>query len=657
QIRLDVRLQDTAAGETIGAISETGTETKLFDLVTHTGAKLRDQLGAGPMSAGEAGEVRAALPTDPEAARLYAEGLWKLRVFDAVAARDLLERAVAANPNYAEAHAALAAAWSALGYDANAQQEAKRAFDLSGPLSREQRLAIEGRYREIAREWEKATEIYRTLAGFSPDNLEYGLRLASAQVQAGKGKDALETLAALRRLSPPSRDDPRIDLAESDAAESLGDWRRQLASADMAGKKAAALGARLVMARAQLQQAAAHQELGEPQKALAATEKAQKAYAATGDRRGSAQAVLQMGSVLSRQGDLKEARRRDEQALGTYREIGDQRGVASSLANLALVVYQQGKLSEARRLSEQALATFRKIGDRQSIATALNNVALVLSDMGDLAGARKYYEESLEIYRQTGNVADTGIALNNIGDLLSTQGDLAGAKKHYEDALAAFRQAGNKSHSAYPLFNLGLIQASQDDFAGARKRYEEALAIRTELGEKVRIQESQLFLAKLSLDEGHPAEAIARAQQAAEVFRAENATDREAFAQALLAEAYLELDKLTEAQQALDRANAVAGNSQIPQVRLILATASARLMGAKGKPAQGVQLLSRALARDGKASLIDNQYEARLRLGQLEIATGNANAGRARLAALEKEATERGYRFAARQAAKGGRQQ
>ena len=41
QIRVDLRLQDVAAGETVAAIAENGTETGLVDLVTRAGSRLR----------------------------------------------------------------------------------------------------------------------------------------------------------------------------------------------------------------------------------------------------------------------------------------------------------------------------------------------------------------------------------------------------------------------------------------------------------------------------------------------------------------------------------------------------------------------------------------------------------------------------------------
>jgi hypothetical protein len=97
--------------------------------------------------------------------------LAKLEKFDALAARALLEKAIAADPNHPLSHSALAQAWSALGYESKAAEEAKRALDPSANLPREQRLAIEGNYREFARDLPAAIEIYRTLSNFFPTTL------------------------------------------------------------------------------------------------------------------------------------------------------------------------------------------------------------------------------------------------------------------------------------------------------------------------------------------------------------------------------------------------------------------------------------------------------------------------------------------------------
>ena len=231
EIRLDMRLQDARQGESLAALSEKGNEGQIDELVSRAGVELREKLGVRGVTEDEAAAVKATLPSNPDAARLYSDGLSKLRLFEALAARELFERAVAAEPNFSLAHSALGSAWSALGYDNNAQLEAKKAFELSTNLPREQRLWVEGRYRESTYDWPKAVDVDKTLRDFFPDNLDYGLQSAVAQTAASQGKDALATIADLRKLPAPVRDDPRIDLAEATAAITLGNslthWSRQ----------------------------------------------------------------------------------------------------------------------------------------------------------------------------------------------------------------------------------------------------------------------------------------------------------------------------------------------------------------------------------------------------------------------------------------------
>src|SRR6266851_4565453 len=250
QMRLDVRLQDAEEGMTIAVFSETGTEKDLFGLVSRAGAKMRKKLGVGEVSTSEAGVVRASLPSNVEAARLYSEGLAKLRVYDALGARELLEKAVLIEPNHALSHSALSEAWSKLGYDAKESEEAKKALELADNFSREDRLAVEGRYRLTTHEWGKAVDAFKTLWDFFPDNVEYGVCLARAQILASTGKEALATVEALSKLPPPKGEDPRIDIVEAEASESILDFDRAQQAAARAAARSEVREARLLLAGA-----------------------------------------------------------------------------------------------------------------------------------------------------------------------------------------------------------------------------------------------------------------------------------------------------------------------------------------------------------------------------------------------------------------------
>src|SRR5262249_46616976 len=123
-------------------------------------------------------------------------------------------------------------------------------------------------------------------------------RLAASQTAAGKGRDALATLDALRRLPPPARDDPRIDLAEAEAARSLSDFARERTAAAAAGAKGTKTGARLLVANARLAEGWACRNLGKLAEASAALEDAKSAFTSASDSRGLARAVNYQGLVL-----------------------------------------------------------------------------------------------------------------------------------------------------------------------------------------------------------------------------------------------------------------------------------------------------------------------------------------------------------------------
>ncbi|MGH9390102.1 MAG: protein kinase domain-containing protein, partial [Vicinamibacteria bacterium] len=298
KIRLDLRLQDAQMGETVASVSDAGKEEDLLDLVSRTGARLRERLGVGELSPEAAASVGTSLPSNPEAARLYSEALVRLQQFDAKTARDLLEKAVAIEPEHALAQTTLAQAWSLLGFDERANAAAQKAFELSGSLSREMRLLVEARLRETSKEWDQAVEIYRTLFQFFPDNLDYGLRLAEAQTSAGKGNEALTTLEGLRQLPSPASVDPRIDLGEASAAYSLGDYERAQKAAATAAAKAMAHRAPLLAAYARTHEGWAFERLGRYDEATSAADEAKDAFSAAGDRRGVARALAVRQSVL-----------------------------------------------------------------------------------------------------------------------------------------------------------------------------------------------------------------------------------------------------------------------------------------------------------------------------------------------------------------------
>lgn len=650
QIRLDLRLQDAVAGETVAAISVKGSKARIDELVDHVGAALRKKLGVDEVSTADAKTIKASLPSNPEAVRFYFEGLAKLRVFDALGACELLEKAVAADPNHALAHSALAAAWAALRYDKKAQDEAKKAFVLSAMLSREDRLFVVGRYRETMHEWRRAAGIYKTLCDFFPDNLTYGLRLAGTQISAGKGKDALVTLEALRNLPPPAGNDPQIDIVEARAALSLTNFKRQQEAAARAAAKGKTIEARLVVAQARLLEGAALNGLGEPVKARHAYEEARQIYAAAGDQAGVARARTNIAVLLWDRGDLAGAKEMFEQALEVFRQVGNCFGEAAALNNIANVLKDQGILDSARKMHEEALGIRREIGHKSGVAQSLLNIGDILTLAGKLNEAKKNLQESLLFGRQTSDSLLISAALKNLAVVLAAQGDLDGAKKSYEQVLTMRREIGDRSGLANALNSLGELLYEQGNCAGARTIQEEALAIRTELGEKGNVAQSELDLAFLDIEQGRPAEAEELARKAIDEYQLERAADAEARARVVLARALLAQERPNEAGAAIGRAAKLVGKSQDRIVRLSVRIALGRVCAALGKSLEARKVLKATLAEAKERGFPTYQLDARLALGEIEMKFGKTWAGRNRLSALEREAAAKGFHLIASKA-------
>jgi serine/threonine protein kinase len=70
QVRVDVRIQDAATGETTASVAEVGTEKELFQLVSRAGSNLRREIGVGEISGVDLANVQASYPSTAEAGRL-----------------------------------------------------------------------------------------------------------------------------------------------------------------------------------------------------------------------------------------------------------------------------------------------------------------------------------------------------------------------------------------------------------------------------------------------------------------------------------------------------------------------------------------------------------------------------------------------------------
>ncbi len=642
-LRLNLRLQPAIGGDA-AVVSATGSESELFELVSRAASGVREELRLGRISARDAAAVRATLGANPEATRLYSEGLARLRGYDALGARDLLTAAVAADPDYALAYAALARTWSELGYDKRAQESARRAFELAKNLPGASYLAIEGRFHEVSGQWTEAEETYRVLRDWYPDDVDVALALAEAQTRAGHGREALATVESLRRL-PPVRDDPRIDLAEATAREALSDYEGAVAAAERAVAKGRENGARILVAEALKRQWRPLRDLGRTEEAEAALEEARRLFAQSGDRGSVAEVLSGVALLLEDRGRLARAESLYRQALEIHREIGDRKGVAEGLNNLADLILDRGELEAAREMVGQAVANAREIGDRELEAKYLDTQAWVLLRMAELAEASARAREAIAIYQAIGKREGLGWGRYYLGRVAFARGELQAAQAEYQAALEIGREIGSNHLPSFALHSLAEVSLARGDLETAASHEAGSRAVASELTPA----EIALLRCRLLLASGQLEEAESATRKLVRELRAEERRDDELAASALLAETLRLRGDLDAARDAIERALDLARESQNPLRRIEAELAAASVQAAGGDLRAARRRAEAAVEAANRRGLGGLVLEARLTLGEIEVAAGEA-AGRERLEALAAEAAERGYARVAQRA-------
>ncbi len=656
QLRIDLRLSDVRSGGSGTAIERSGTEAQLFDLVSEVAAELRDTLGVKKLSFTQQRQVRATLPSSPDAFRLYLDGLEKLRSFDALGARVSLERAVAIDPSYSLAHTVLSQALSSLGHDREAEESGQRATELAEGLPDEDNLRIQGRYFEAAGEWPRAIQAYRSLWRLSPDSVDYGLRLTEAQVTAGRGEDALATVEVLRAFPAPANNDPRIDLAEAQAAHSLADYRRQLTASKRGADKGNELGASILVAEARFWQGKAYYPLLEIDEATAAFEEARDLFTAAGDRGRVAEVLSRIADVLSYSEDVSEALDLYQQALSIHRQTGNRKGVSQALNSMAFQFYQQGDLAAAREMLEEAVAIGRETGDRYSEANYLDTLIEVLLREGDLKAANELAQREHTIYRELGNREGSAWSYFYLGRIALAAGDVPKARNLHDQALVLSDEIADPYLTGFVINALARDLLAEGDVPGARRMSADSSAILRQQGLEATLATSQMTAAQILLENGRASEAEALSREAAAVFRANAWSDDETAATVLLARTLLAQDEPAEAEATLAGIRERAGASQNPTVRMSAAMAEAELHATAGRADDAMGILESVAEETHRLGLTQLELEARLAWGEIEVTSGRRSAarvdsGRRRLEGLAEKARELGCGLIARKAA------
>lgn len=622
-LRLDLRLQRADGGAGERALPVEGSVAELFDLVGAAGRQLRAALGAREPEAAVVAGARGALPATEEAVRLYADGIAKLRAGEPLAARELLEAAVAEDPEAALAWSALARAWQDLGYAERALQAAETAWRHSERLVRPEALAVEARYRLAAGDTETGIENLRALWRFYPDDPEQGLALADALVDAARAREALEVVRELRALPGAAREDARIDLVAARAAEGLSDFAAALESARAAGAKAAAAGSRHLGARAQWEEGLALRKLGRAAESRAALLGARRAFAETGDRAGVARTLNQVADLERVEGRLDEAAALYAEARATYAALGNRPREARVELMQGLLKSERGDVAGAAAIYESALVKLREAGDRRGAAAALANLGSMRYQLGDLEGALERQREALAEFRELGDEARALVSLQNHAMIQQELGDFTAAAAALDEELGIARRIGDRAGEGYALKGLGDLAAERGDFDLALDRYREAHEVFRAAGQEIWVPRVELATAVVARDRGEAVAAERELERIAGAFDDAGSEAEGDEARLERALALITLGRLPDAAAQLERVADRAERSETRRLRELVELARGELELARGEHASARTRFAKLYEDCRRRGLVVRALEARVALARVAAASGD----------------------------------
>jgi len=483
QIRIDATLDDRKHNRTVRVKAEASNQNDLSAAVDRLAASIRQNLA---LSSDVVKELQAQSfkpsSTSLDALRDYNEGLQFLRQGNDLAAQKRLDAATKEDPEFAVAYSRLGEAYSALGYDTEAEQSARRAVELSQNLPLAQQYFIQASFARVTKDNAKAIAAYENLAKSFPDDLDVQFALGSLNEDAGNFDQArsyynkvlaadsknLDALLAVGRVeiksgNPQAGLDPldrarhlAIDLDNQEQqalilqatgiayklmnkpAEALRNYQDSMAINQKLGQKRGVAASMEEIAQMQLQ-------LGKPEAALAAYNDALKMRLDIGAKKEAGDTLIDLGDFYLERNQPDPALEKFKQSLQIQRDAGDENNQGLCLNNIAAAYAEKGEYDDALTYLQQALQIREKLNVPDDIADTLHNLGDSYTALGQYDQAMTSYMRGLDLYRKSNNSQGAAVMSHSMGVVFEYQGRLGPAVAALQDSLKALRDIGDKS--------------------------------------------------------------------------------------------------------------------------------------------------------------------------------------------------------------------
>ena len=539
-----------------------------------------------------------------EARRWYDVGTNALRDGAYYQASKALEQAIAADDNYALAHARLAEALMELDQVDAAKDELLRVATLSRQQSGLPQLDLaylNAITATVRRDFPTAIASYREISQLTPDQAHVYLDLGRAYENSDDTKKAIESyLEATRR-------DPRYATAFLRLGILYG-RQQELASAQVVFDKAEelyqAMGSVEGRAEVYFQRGFLLRNIGRFGQARPLLQRALELAQAGNNESQQIKALLQLSNVAFSEGDTNQAQLYARDAVDSAQAHGMENLATRGLVDLGNVFFVRGDLGEAEKYFKQALELAQRNKGRRNEARALLMLGSLRIQQSNADEAVTYIEQALPFYQQGNYRKESSQALLMLGRARRLKGDYDAALQAFEQQLQIAQQMGDPSQIAVSHEGIGTVYTLQERYPEALDHYEQKYAISKSTNDQKGMAYGLMSRASVLGALGRYSDARASLQQAAEFANRPDGGIKQLTAQISVIESQLLLSerRFSAAKAKAEEALAQTG-TQYPDLALA------------AKHVIAYARVSLGAAREGK-SLFEETIETSTRTGE-----------------------------------------
>jgi eukaryotic-like serine/threonine-protein kinase len=520
QIRIDCTLQDLKRDRRVPMKIDAANEKDLRGTVDRLADLIRTNLA---VSSDVLNELKASSfqPSSQNlsALRDYNQSLQLLRDGKNLEAVKALQAAIKEDPQFALAYSRLAETDSTLGYDSDAEQNSRKAVDLSQQLPQAEKYLIEAIHARVIKDNKKAIEAYENLAKIFPGNADVQYALGTLYRESADFDKARSEFSSILENDPKNikalwqmgvveimKDDPAAALkhlnegltlsVQVDNQEqkslillAMGISYRLLNKPEEAMRNyqqsmdiSRRLGLKRILANGYSEIAQVQNTLGKSKDALASYTQALQILHDIGMKKEYGDALIGRGVLYETWSDYDKALQDFKESLQIQRDANDESYQAICLNNIGAVYLAKGDTDNALTYLQQSLQLRQKLNDPEYIAETLSSLGDVYSATGEYSKALASVMSALDVSRKANNVKGAAAESHRIGLILRYQGRLGAAVNATEDAVKGYRAVDNRSREMIEsLTDLAgtLILVGRGDESG--KVLEEGQSLATDL--------------------------------------------------------------------------------------------------------------------------------------------------------------------------------